>query len=457
MVTSVINRNRLSRDELKRSLTLVTIASALGLPFFSIMNGPALTGFIRLLGANDFVFSVIMAMPVIGAIVQVFISYMMVNSGKRKTLFIIAGFIHRPIWFIIAFIPFILNPDKTKAGIVIITVFIAVSSVANSIAGMAFNSWMGSLVPPEIKGRFFSRRTMIYTITGGIAALVCGLLLDKIQGFDGYAIVFIIAAVMGTADIMLFFWIKDPPMQIAAQKQTFTKLFIEPFKDRNYLRYMLFVAFWYFSVNIAGPFFNVFMIEELKMNFLIISLFTQVAANLTTILFIRFWGSLADKYGSKPIMFLCCCCLFILPLVWLFVTPQTTWVILIINFLSGIFWPGFEMTALNQSIWLAPEKNRSIYIANYTLVIMLIGTAAAFLCGGAFMQFTRVAIPAEGFSLYKGLKFGGFQLLFTISGLFRFLVLLFGFRSYQEKESQSAIQLLRDFRNTVAGIVKKTG
>lgn len=451
------SRNRVSGNELKKSLTLVTLAAALGLPFFSVINGPALTGFTRMLGANDFVYSVIMAMPVIGAIVQVFISYMMVNSGKRKALFIIAGFIHRPLWFIIAFIPFILHPDKSKAGIVIITVLIAVSSVASSIVGMAFNSWMGSLVPAEIKGRFFSRRTMIYTITGGIAALLSGLLLDKVQGFTGYAVVFIIAALMGTADIVLFFWIKDPPMQIATKKQAFGKLFTEPFKDGNYLRYMLFVAFWYFSVNIVGPFFNVYMIEELKMNFLIISLFTQVAANLTTILSIRFWGRLADKYGSKPVMLLCCCILFILPMVWLFVTPQTIWVVLIIGFFSGLFWPGFEMTALNQSIWLAPEKNRSIYIANYTLIVMLIGTAAAFLSGGAFMQFTRTAIPAGGISLFGGLKLGGYQLLFIISGLVRLIVLLFAFRGYQEKDSQSALQILGDFKDTLVSLVKKAG
>ena len=420
-------KNRISGNELKKSLTLVTLASALGLPFFSIINGPALTGFTRMLGANDFVYSVIMAMPVLGAIIQVFISYMMENSGKRKSLFIITGFIHRLLWFIIAFIPFILHPDKSREGIVIITVFIAVSSIANSIAGMAFYSWMGSLVPAEIKGRFFSKRTMIYTITGGITALISGLLLDKIQGFSGYAVVFVFAAIMGTADIVMYFWIKDPPMLIETQKQRFGKLFIEPFKDANYLRYMLSVAFWYFSVNIAGPFFNVFMIEELKMNFLIISLFTQMAANLTTIIFIRFWGGLVDKYGNKPIMFICCSILFILPLVWLFVTPQTTWVILIISFLSGIFWPGFEMTALNQSIWLAPEKNRSIYIANYTLVIMLIGTAAAFLCGGAFMQLTRTVIPAGGISLFKGLKIGGYQLLFimSVSGKISCVIVLF--------------------------------
>ncbi len=447
------SNNRISGNDLKKSLMLVTLAASLGLPFFSVINGPALTGFTRALGANDFVYSVIMALPVIGAIIQVFFSYVMINSGKRRLLFIAAGFIHRPLWFVIAFIPFILNPDKTKAGIVVITLLIAISSIANSIAGLAFSSWMGDLVPVEVKGRFFGRRTMIYTITGGVAALLCGLLLDKIHGYTGYAVVFVFAAILGTADITLFFWIKHPPMTAPKKRQPFLKLFAEPFKDRNYFRFMIFVAFWYFSVNIAGPFFNVYMIEELKMSFLLISLFTQVAANLSTIFFIRLWGNLADKYGSKPVMFLCCTSIIILPLIWLFTTPHSTWVVLLINLMTGIFWPGFEMTALNQSIWLAPEKNRSIYLANYTLVVMLIGTAAAYLCGGAFMQLTRTAIPAGGLPLFAGIKFGSFQFLFLISAFIRLLVLVFIFRRYEEKDSSSSIKILRDLKASLSGII----
>jgi MFS family permease len=280
-------------------------------------------------------------------------------------------------------------------------------------------------------------------------------LLDQFRGFSGYALVFVLAAVFGTADIVLYFWADDPPMVRSDQQLSFCKLFVEPFKDRNYLKYTLFVSFWYFSVNIAGPFFNVYMIEEMKMSYLLISLFTQVTANVMTIFFIGIWGRLADKYGSKPVMFLCCCSIFVLPVVWLFATSQTTWVVLLINLFSGIFWPGFEMTASNQSIWLAPEKNRSIYIANYTMVVMLIGTAAAYLCGGAFMQFTRTAFPEGGYLLPGGIRFGGYQILFVLSGLFRLLVLLFLFRGYEESESKSFRYILHDFGNLFVGLIKK--
>ncbi len=438
------NKNRISGNELKKSLNLVTIAAAFGLPWFTIVNGPALTGFTRQLGAGDLIFSIIMAMPVIGAVIQVFVSFLVESTGKRKSIFLASGLINRVLWIPIASVPFIIDPNQSKVSIWVVTLLIVISGTGNSITSMAFNSWMGALVPHEVKGRFFGRRTMIYTITGGITALISGRLIDAYPGFSGFAIVFIIAAILGITDITLFFWIKDPKMPQPEDKPVFRKLFSEPYKDKNYLRYILFVAFWYFGVNISGPFFNVYMIEELRMNFLLISLFAQVSANVTTIFSIRIWGRLTDKYGSKPVMQLCCSVLFLLPLMWVFVTPESVWMVLVINLLSGIFWPGFELTALNQSIWLSPEKNRSIYIANYTLIVVVIGTGAAYLSGGAFMELTGKAVEALSIPFLNGQMLSSYHLLFMLSGTIRLLVLLLLFKRYKEENSRRAGDILND-------------
>lgn len=447
------NNIRISGNELKKSLRLVTLAASLGIPFFSITTGPALTGFLRQLGAGDFVYSLIMTVPVLGAVIQIFASYFLENMGRRKFLFILSGIIHRIVWIPIALIPFILPHNQGRVGIWLITIIIAVSGTANSIVGLTFNSWMGSLVPVEIKGRFFGRRAMIYTITGGIAALSCGFLLDKIPGFPGFAVVFIIAALLGLADISMFFWIKDPPFDIPEEKLPFMKLLKEPYTNKNYIKFALFVSLWYFGVNVAGPFFNVYTIEKLHMDFFTISLFTQAIANISTIISVRFWGNLSDKIGSKPTMFLCCCILFTLPFIWLFATPQNTWVVLLINFFSGIFWPGFELTALNQSIWLAPKKNRSIYLANYTLLVSLIGTAAAFLCGGAIMESSKKIMSHLDVNFLMGQKLNSFHLLFIISGIVRFLVFVFLFKSYSESNSQSIQVVLGDARKRIKSFI----
>lgn len=441
-------------QELKKSLNLVIIAVTFGITLFAVINGPILTAYTRALGAGDFVYAVIMAMPVVGAVLQVFASYFLERTGKRKKVFLLFGFIHRLIWIPVALVPFLIPKDLFTLRIITVTVLVAVAACANSIGAIAFNSWMGSLVPAEIKGRFFSKRTMVYTISSGIASLAASRYLDMVPGFNGYLIVFVIVAILGATDIAFFMWIKHPPMMVAEEKTPFLKMFFEPFKNKNYLHFSLFISLWYFAVNFAGPFFNVYMLEHLKMQLFVAAICGQVVANVSTVLFVRFWGRIADKFGNKPVLLVCCIVIITLPFMWLILTPQNYWLILAINFIGGTVWPGVELTVMNMSIWLAPEKNRSMYIANYTLMFNVIGVAVAYLCGGAFMQVARPFFDALKLPFIMGQSLNSFHVLFIISGLLRIAVLVATFRRFGEDNSKSAGEMLKSI-NT--GIKKKVG
>src|SRR5450756_491840 len=52
------------QTELHRDLNLLILAITFGMAYMTVYNGPSLNAFIRSLGAGDFVFAVIMAMPV---------------------------------------------------------------------------------------------------------------------------------------------------------------------------------------------------------------------------------------------------------------------------------------------------------------------------------------------------------------------------------------------------------
>jgi MFS family permease len=449
-------KERISGKDLRISLRLVIIAASFGFPFATVTVGaaPALTGLTTSLGTSNIMYAVIMAMPVVGAIFQVFASLYIENTGRRKSLFLIAGLTHRLLWLPIALIPLMIDSNHNSIRVLLITLLIAISSAGSSICAITFSSWMGSLVPSEIKGRFFGKRTMIYTITSMFAALGSGILLDTLPGFPGFAVVFGIAAILGATDIFLFIWIKEPPIIPSENKLEFRKIIMEPFKNKNYMRYTMFVSLWFFSVNLAGPFFNRYMIQELHMNFLMITLFSQVIAASATILSIRLWGNLMDKYGSKPIMFICCCVVVLFPFSWLFVTPSNIWLILIINAGGGVFWPGFEMAAMNQSIWLSPEKNRSMYIAIYMLVVSLLGTAISFICGGILMEISNGIIGNNKIPFLMGQNLNSYHVLFIISGLMRLLVLKFSSKSYIEEDSQSPSQVLQDINSAIKNKLK---
>lgn len=285
---------------------------------------------------------------------------------------------------------------------------------------------------------------MISTISAAIIGLIVGNILDLVNNFTGFAIIFSVVSLFGLSDILCFIWINHPPMKTTSEKTPFFKLILEPFKDRNYMRFITFVSIWNFGANCAGPFFNVYMLENLRMSYLSIVLFSQIGGNLVTILFIRFWGKLVDRYGNKPIMIICCTAVFSLPFLWFFTTPENYWMALVINLLSGFFWPGFDMTNLNQSVWLAPEKNRSMYIAVYTLLTSLVGIAAAYIFGGLLMEFFRPILRGMNIPFVMGQKLNSFHVLFAVSGFIRLIALVFFSRRYEEANSKSTIFLIKN-------------
>ena len=120
-----------------------------------------------------------------------------------------------------------------------------------------------------------------------------------------------------------------------------------------------------------------------------------------------------------------------------------------------MLWPGYELTAMNLSIWLAPEKNRSIYLAVNTLVVSLFGIAIAFVCGGAFKQMVGLALANRSVPFIFGQELNSFHLLFAFSGILRLLAMLLFFRKFKEERSNGVNQIVNDFKNSLKSAIIK--
>jgi MFS family permease len=433
---------------LKRSLNLNIFAVTFGMVFFSIFGIPVgsalFTGFMRTLGAGNLVYTVVLALPVLGAVSQIFGSYFLETTGKRKFLFLASGFVHRLLWIPVALIPLFLGADMRMACIWIITVLITISSIANSVTGVAFNSWMGTLVPLEIAGRFFGLRTLVSTISGAVAGLCVGAFVDKVNNLNGFAIVFVIGALFGVVDIATFFKIKHPTLVLSEQKPSLRKIITEPFKDTNYLKFTLFATAFGFAVNFSGPFFNVYMIENLKMDYFIIALSTQVTSSFATILFIRKFGVLVDRYGNRPVVLLGAIGAAIIPFLWIFTSQTNYSMVFVTNFVAGIFWSAYNLGVFNQMLWFAPERNRSAYTACFTMLTNVFGVAVAYICGGYFMQYVGPVIDKMHLPFVMGAYLNSFQVLFFLSSFMRFVAIVIFFRFVQEQNASSLRHMLKE-------------
>jgi MFS family permease len=440
--------NKVKNSELKRSLNLNILAITFGMVFFTIVGNPVgsaiFTGFMKKLGVGDFVYSVILALPVLGAVSQIFSSYFLETTGKRRFMFLASGYIHRLLWIPIALIPLFMNAHSHIAMIWIITILITVSSIASSVTGVCFNSWMGQLVPTDIIGRFFGVRTLVSTISGAISAIVIGLVLDRVKGIPGFSIIFAVGALFGAIDILIFNFIKHPPMKSSVTKPSLKTIITEPFKNSNYLKFVVFATAFSFGVNFAAPFFNVYMIEVLNMNYFIINLSNQVMASIATILCVRIWGGWSDRFGNKPIIVVSSILIILAPISWIFATPTNYTMVFVANILAGIGWSGYNLALFNQSVWLAPEKNRSAYTACFTLMTATIGTAVAYLCGGLFLQVARPYFEKAKIPFIMGTTLNAFCIMFLISALLRLASIIFFYPRYNEKNASSAQTLIEE-------------
>jgi len=404
--------------ELRKSLNLVILGVCFGIVFFNVTTGAPIAGLAKELGFGDLLYGIMLAMPVLGGAIQIFASYFLEKTKKRKILFFVGGFVQRAPWLFIAILPFFI---KDKSILFSIILFLLIfGAIGGAFINVSFMSWMGDLVPIEVRGRFFSSRSMLSTIISFISGLAIGVFLDRVPGLSGFSTVFAIAVLFGLLDISCFFWVKDPPMKSRNFNNVkIGKLFKDVMSNHNFSKFLIFGIFWNFALSLSAPYFNLYMLKNLKMSFFDIALYVQIVSNLATILSVRFLGRLIDRFGNKPVLIMSSTIVSFLPFLWCFTAPNR-WLffVLMVQILSGIFWPGIDLTFNNLLLYLSPDENRSFYIAVYNFFIGIVN-AIGYILGGYITEYIAPTVITFVNQLL-GIHLVEYHLIFILSGVLRF-------------------------------------
>jgi len=124
-----------------------------------------------------------------------------------------------------------------------------------------------------------------------------------------------------------------------------------------------------------------------------------------------------------------------LPLFWLFATPQFLLPIWLDAFLTGIFWPGFVLGAFNIVLISSPEHNRPSYLAVHSIVVGF-SLLLSSLIGG------WLATHFSSFHLHIfNLNFINFHILFILTSFGRLLLVPMALNLAEER-AQSVGKLM---------------
>jgi MFS family permease len=308
------------------------------------------------------------------------------RTALRKALVVVNSFFSRVFWVVIALLPWFF-PEPTRVPLFLVSLFLYFA--LGSISSCSFSSWMRDFVPEEIMGRYFGKRMAASLAVGAVLTLLAGLSVDTFkdrfsQPDSIYSVLFLCGVLFGLLGVYFLARIPEPRM-LPGEGRSVWKALTEPLRERNFRQLLVFLATWNFAVNLAGPFFTVYMLTRLRMSMIfIVSL--AVLSQLVSLLFLGLWGRLADRLSNKSVLGVSGPLFIVSIALWPFTTmPEphflTLPLITLIHVLAGMSTAGVNLCASNIALKLAPRGRATAYLAANALVSGIAASVAPILTG----------------------------------------------------------------------------
>ncbi|MFN4895301.1 MAG: MFS transporter [Pseudomonadota bacterium] len=320
----------------------------------------------------------------------------------------------------------------TSSGTRPLWILIALVSLYHVTIGLIaplWNSLIGDLVPPTSRGDFFGYRNKwmaIVTFAGVVAAgETIHFFAGQGYGAIGYVGIFALAALSRFLSGRFMRAVPDVAMHIPDGSKFSFWQFIVRARQSNFVRFVLFVSAMNFATAISGPYFAMYMLNDLRFSYREYMIVVS-AVVLVQFAVMRSWGALSDQFGNRQIMRVCGALVSINPLLWL-ISSNFWWVILI-QLYSGLFWAGFNLAAANFvfDAVTAPKRARCFaYQSIVNGVLVFVGSAI----GGYIASNVSIAANAP---LALLVAESSFLVLFVSSGVLRIAVMLFLFPAFAE-------------------------
>ncbi len=319
---------------------------------------------------------------------------------------------------------------------------------------------MKDLVPEKSLGAYFSRRTSYTQTLNVVLSLVLALFLDYVKEkypqyqLTAYAAMFITAGIIGIAGS--FFLSKAPEPESHLTKDNIFKLFKRPLKDGNFTRLLVFNSAWVFALNIATPFFTVFMMKNLNLALsYIIAL--GIISQVSSILTVRMWGKFADRYSNKTIIAISAPLYILCIIAWCFVGIYThlymnLGLLVLIYIFSGIATAGINLSLTNIGLKLAPKEDAIVYLSTKNIITAVFSSIAPLVGGYLADYFTRrhLNLTAEWGSphvtkVFRLLELHEWNFLFLIGAFLAFIAvqLLIQVKETGEVEKEEVVRIMR--------------
>lgn len=338
----------------------------------------------------------------IGSLCQLLSSDAIERLGSRKKIINIFVLLHAFMW-----IPVIIIPYVFSKNLFLLVIFVTLYVSLNTFSLPAWSSLVSEYIPAGARGRYFGWRNRTLGLIIVVSSFFAGFILwifrdDKMLGFT---IIFGIAFLSRLISWYFLTKMYEPPYRHVPEARFSFLDFIKRTKESNFAKFVLIVGLMNLCVNIAGPFFAVYMLRDLGFSYISYTI-VMISATLISLVMMDRWGRHADIVGNVRILKICALFLPFIPILWLF--SHNLVYLVSIQIFSGFFWAGFNISASNFIYDAVTPQKRSRCIAYFNVI----NGTSIFL--GAILG---------GYLVYRLPPVNNYRLLalFLLSGLLRFI------------------------------------
>lgn len=426
---SLAPQAQVSETELETGLRRLIGEAAWSSATSALTSGVILTAFALYLGASNLMVGVLASAPFLGQLLQGPAILLVERLRARKAIAVISSVIGRSMLALMALAVFL--PPSLAIGAVVVAQFVLCG--LGAVGTCAWNAWMRDLAPQDRLGWVFARRTSWTTAISLIAGLAAAFLLDRTtEGSDArawaFAGLYLVGCVTGLVSAGVVSRLPEPAMPLReSDRLNLLELLREPLTDRNFRRLVHFLAAWQFAINLATPFFTVFIVRQLGFDMTFVMLLS-VVSQVTNLIALRSWGALSDRFAHKSVLSVAAPT-YILCIVGMvgasqFESSDNAAIYLVaLHALMGAAVAGVTLATTNIALKLSPKGTATAYVATSALASSFAAGIAPIL-GGLFADFfaarqfellLRWTSP-EGVVLLSPLHLSHWDFYFLIAG-----------------------------------------
>ena len=391
---------------------------------WSVMDGFGLrfiVPYALAMGASNRVIGLLNALPSLFGNLSMLGTLRLMRKWTRKRICVTGVLVQALLWLIIigmGGLYFVLEQRNAAPAWGLLLVY-TVLIMAGALAGPAWTSWMKDLVNRDI-GNYFGRRNRIAGTTGLICMLLASFFLDHMKTgmhlYLGFVVLFTIAFFARMISLMILRRQYEPSFE-TEETAYFTLLqFLKKMRHNNFGKFVICTGLFSIAVQIAAPFTTVYLLNTLKFSYVQFTIIV-LAASITSLIILPFWGRFADRYGNLKAIKLTSFGIGLIPFFWLasyfFIDRGTNFMfvfLIVAQLISGFIWPGYDMSVGNF-IFDAVSRQRMAICSCYFSILNGAGILIGSMLGGFLSS-----------SPFMVLGMTSLVFLFLISGLGRLVV-----------------------------------